>query len=113
MTTSGTADNLTVGENVGLYLSEHRLKPPAEIARIVAAMLEDVGLKGTEDKWAEIFKGSVQDINKLTEQGLADKTMTSDYKQMVEAMQAKDPEFAPEGVRLRLTAPLSQKITPA
>ena len=42
--------SLTVGENVGLYLSEHRLKPPEEIARIVAEKLEDVGLKGTEDK---------------------------------------------------------------
>ena len=42
--------SLTVGENVGLYLSEHRLKPPAEIARIVAEKLEDVGLKGAEDK---------------------------------------------------------------
>jgi phospholipid/cholesterol/gamma-HCH transport system ATP-binding protein len=31
-------------------LSEHRLKPPEEIARIVAEKLEDVGLKGTEDK---------------------------------------------------------------
>ena len=27
-------NSLTVGENVGLYLTEHRLKPPAEIARI-------------------------------------------------------------------------------
>ncbi len=43
-------NSLTVGENVGLYLSEHRLKPPAEIARIVSEKLEDVGLKGTEDK---------------------------------------------------------------
>jgi phospholipid/cholesterol/gamma-HCH transport system ATP-binding protein len=43
-------NSLTVGENVGLYLSEHRLKPPAEIARIVAEKLEDVGLKGTENK---------------------------------------------------------------
>src|ERR1039458_4980763 len=43
-------NSLTVGENVGLYLSEHRLKPPAEIARIVAEKLEDVGLKGTADK---------------------------------------------------------------
>jgi len=43
-------NSLTVGENVGLYLSEHRLKPPEEIARIVAEKLEDVGLKGTEDK---------------------------------------------------------------
>jgi phospholipid/cholesterol/gamma-HCH transport system ATP-binding protein len=43
-------NSLTVGENVGLYLSEHELKPPAEIARIVADKLELVGLKGTEDK---------------------------------------------------------------
>src|SRR5512136_2804659 len=39
-------NSLTVGENVGLYLGEHRLKPPEEIARIVAEKLEDVGLKG-------------------------------------------------------------------
>ncbi len=31
----GLLNSLTVGENVGLYLSEHRLKPPEEIARIV------------------------------------------------------------------------------
>ena len=29
-------DSLTVGENVGFYLAEHRLKPPGEIARIVS-----------------------------------------------------------------------------
>src|SRR5256885_15632356 len=28
--------SLSVGENVGLYLTEHRLKPPEEIVRIVA-----------------------------------------------------------------------------
>jgi phospholipid/cholesterol/gamma-HCH transport system ATP-binding protein len=39
-------NSLTVGENVGLYLSEHRLKPPKEIARIVSEKLELVGLKG-------------------------------------------------------------------
>ena len=32
-------NSLTVGENVGLYLTEHRLQPPAEIARIVAEKL--------------------------------------------------------------------------
>src|SRR5215469_4260983 len=37
-------NSLTVGENVGLYLTEHRLKPPEEIREIVAAKLEDVGL---------------------------------------------------------------------
>src|ERR1700743_450116 len=43
-------NSLTVGENVGLYLVEHRLKKPDEIARIVAENLEIVGLKGTEEK---------------------------------------------------------------
>jgi phospholipid/cholesterol/gamma-HCH transport system ATP-binding protein len=38
-------NSLTVGENVGLYLTEHRLKPREEIARIVAEKLEVVGLK--------------------------------------------------------------------
>jgi len=41
---------LTVGENVGLYLTEHRLKSPGEIAAIVAQDLEKVGLKGAENK---------------------------------------------------------------
>jgi len=52
--------SLTVGENVGLYLSEHRLKPPAEIARIVAEVLEDVGLKGTEDKMPNELSGGMR-----------------------------------------------------
>ncbi len=43
-------NSLTVGENVGLYLSEHNLNTPGEIARIVSEKLEVVGLKGTEDK---------------------------------------------------------------
>lgn len=38
-------NSLTVLENVGLYLSEHRLKPPAEIARIATEKLEFLGLK--------------------------------------------------------------------
>jgi phospholipid/cholesterol/gamma-HCH transport system ATP-binding protein len=52
--------SLTVGENVGLYLSEHRLKPPAEIARIVAEKLEDVGLKGAEDKMPGELSGGMK-----------------------------------------------------
>ena len=52
--------SLTVGENVGLYLSEHRLKPPAEIARIVAEKLEDVGLKGAEDKFPGELSGGMK-----------------------------------------------------
>ncbi len=52
--------SLTVGENVGLYLTEHRLKPPAEIARIVAEKLETVGLKGTEDKLPNELSGGMK-----------------------------------------------------
>jgi phospholipid/cholesterol/gamma-HCH transport system ATP-binding protein len=52
--------SLTVGENVGLYLSEHRLKPPEEIARIVVEKLEDVGLKGTEDKFPGELSGGMK-----------------------------------------------------
>jgi phospholipid/cholesterol/gamma-HCH transport system ATP-binding protein len=52
--------SLTVGENVGLYLSEHRLKPPGEIARIVAEKLEDVGLKGAEDKFPGELSGGMK-----------------------------------------------------
>ncbi len=43
-------NSLTVGENVGLYLIEHRLKPAADIRRIVAEKLELVGLKGLEGR---------------------------------------------------------------
>lgn len=44
----GLLNSLNVEENVGLYLTEHRLKPPAEIARIVAEKLSLVRL-GTDD----------------------------------------------------------------
>lgn len=53
-------NSLTVGENVGLYLSEHRLKPPAEIARIVTEKLELVGLKDTEDKMPSDLSGGMK-----------------------------------------------------
>lgn len=53
-------NSLTVGENVGLYLSEHRLKPPEEIDRIVAEKLEQVGLKGTEDKMPSELSGGMK-----------------------------------------------------
>ena len=43
-------NSLSVGENVGLYLAEHRLKRPEEIDQIVAEKLEVVGLKGSESK---------------------------------------------------------------
>ena len=53
-------NSLTVGENVGLYLSEHRLKPPEEIERIVAEKLEDVGLKDVTDKMPSDLSGGMK-----------------------------------------------------
>jgi phospholipid/cholesterol/gamma-HCH transport system ATP-binding protein len=53
-------NSLTVGENVGLYLSEHRLKAPEEIRGIVADKLEVVGLKGTEDKMPSELSGGMK-----------------------------------------------------
>jgi phospholipid/cholesterol/gamma-HCH transport system ATP-binding protein len=53
-------NSLTVGENVGLYLAEHRLKPLAEIQRIVAEKLEDVGLKDVLDKVPSELSGGMK-----------------------------------------------------
>lgn len=53
-------NSLTVGENVGLYLSEHQLKSPAEISRIVSDKLEVVGLKGTEEKFPNELSGGMK-----------------------------------------------------
>lgn len=53
-------NSLTVGENVGLYLAEHELKPPAEIERIVAEKLDVVGLKGTEHKMPAELSGGMK-----------------------------------------------------
>ncbi|MBI4661900.1 MAG: ATP-binding cassette domain-containing protein [Verrucomicrobia bacterium] len=50
----------TVGENVGLYLSEHRLKPRREIDRIVAEKLELVGLKGLESRYPAELSGGMK-----------------------------------------------------
>jgi len=41
-------NSLSVGENVGLWLKEHRICGPDEIARIVEEKLALVGLSGTE-----------------------------------------------------------------
>src|SRR5467141_4439539 len=43
-------NSLTVGENVGLYLAEHRLKKPEEIDRIATEKLDFLGLKGQGEK---------------------------------------------------------------
>lgn len=52
--------SMTVGENVGFYLSEHHLKSPAEIAEIVSKDLEEVGLKGTENKMPDELSGGMK-----------------------------------------------------
>ena len=52
--------SLTVGENVGLYLAEHRLKTPAEIERIVAEKLADVGLKDVMHKMPSELSGGMK-----------------------------------------------------
>ncbi len=56
----GLLNSLSVGENVGLYLSEHQLKTPEEIARITAEKLEVVGLDGTEDKMPGELSGGMK-----------------------------------------------------
>jgi phospholipid/cholesterol/gamma-HCH transport system ATP-binding protein len=53
-------NSLNVGENVGLYLSEHRLKTPEEIYQIVAEKLEVVGLKGSESKMPNELSGGMK-----------------------------------------------------
>ena len=53
-------NSLTVGENVGLYLAEHRLKTPAEIEKIVLEKLEAVGLKEAVDKMPGELSGGMK-----------------------------------------------------
>ena len=52
--------SLTVGENVGLYLTEHRLKSPEEISKIVSEKLEAVGLKDVTDKMPNELSGGMK-----------------------------------------------------
>ena len=53
-------NSLTVGENVGLYLTEHRTHEPDEICRIVAQKLELVGLEGIEGKYPSELSGGMK-----------------------------------------------------
>jgi phospholipid/cholesterol/gamma-HCH transport system ATP-binding protein len=53
-------NSLTVGENVGLYLTEHRLKSAAEIETIVSEKLADVGLKDAMDKMPSELSGGMK-----------------------------------------------------
>src|SRR5438874_3230150 len=53
-------NSLTVGENVGLYLAEHRLKPPKEIERISDEKLELLGLKNVKDRNPSELSGGMK-----------------------------------------------------
>ena len=53
-------NSLTVGENVGLYLTEHRLKSPEEIQQIVVEKLADVGLKDAIHKMPSELSGGMR-----------------------------------------------------
>ena len=53
-------NSLTVGENVGLYLAEHRLKSPEEIEKIVAEKLHDVGLQDAIHKMPGELSGGMK-----------------------------------------------------
>jgi phospholipid/cholesterol/gamma-HCH transport system ATP-binding protein len=53
-------NSLTVGENVGLYLSEHRLKSSEEIEKIVLEKLRDVGLADATDKMPSQLSGGMK-----------------------------------------------------
>ena len=53
-------NSLTVGENVGLYLAEHRLKSSEEIDRIVAEKLQTVGLTDAMDKMPAELSGGMK-----------------------------------------------------
>ncbi|HQB39045.1 MAG TPA: ABC transporter ATP-binding protein [Deltaproteobacteria bacterium] len=55
---SALFNSLSVGENVGLWLREHRICPEAEIRAIIAEKLATVGLDGKEElKTAELSGG--------------------------------------------------------
>ncbi len=53
-------NSLTVGENVGLYLTEHRLKTPEEIDHIATEKLEFLGLKGVKDRLPNELSGGMK-----------------------------------------------------
>jgi phospholipid/cholesterol/gamma-HCH transport system ATP-binding protein len=53
-------NSLTVGENVGLYLTEHRLKSAEEIQKIITEKLDAVGLKDATDKMPGELSGGMK-----------------------------------------------------
>ncbi len=53
-------NSLNVGDNVGIYLREHRLKKPTEIEHIVRQKLELLGLKGIEKRMPNELSGGMK-----------------------------------------------------
>jgi len=53
-------NSLTVAENVGLYLTEHRLRPRSEIRRIVSEKLDLLGLAGEEKRYPSELSGGMK-----------------------------------------------------
>lgn len=53
-------NSLNLADNVGLYLSEHRLKPQKEIDAIVSEKLKLVGLEGAEQKLPSELSGGMR-----------------------------------------------------
>ena len=53
-------NSLNVLDNVGLYLTEHRLKPPEEITRIAIEKLDFLGLKNVKDRFPGDLSGGMK-----------------------------------------------------
>ena len=53
-------DSMTVGENVAFPLHEHTNKKEKEIRDLVATLLREVGLEGTEDKMPSQLSGGMR-----------------------------------------------------
>jgi phospholipid/cholesterol/gamma-HCH transport system ATP-binding protein len=52
--------SMTVSENVGIYLTEHKLMPPRDISKIVTEALKTVGLVGVSDRYPNELSGGMQ-----------------------------------------------------
>ena len=57
---SALFNSLTVGDNVGLWLREHRVFPEPRILEIISEKLEIVGLKGKEDLLTSELSGGMK-----------------------------------------------------
>jgi phospholipid/cholesterol/gamma-HCH transport system ATP-binding protein len=57
---AGLLNSLTVAENVGLYLAEHRLQPRPVIRRIVSEKLDLLGLAGEEKRYPSELSGGMK-----------------------------------------------------